>query len=70
MLADGFVLQVANPKALLFFTALLPQFIDPVASVAGQMAALAVTSVVIEFCRIAGSLLVTAGVGVAAIRRT
>jgi threonine/homoserine/homoserine lactone efflux protein len=49
---------------------LLPQFIDPVASVAGQMAALAVTSVVIEFCRIAGSLLVTAGVGMAAIRRT
>ncbi len=46
---DGFVLQMSNPKALIFFTALLPQFINPHATVAPQMAILAATSVVSEF---------------------
>jgi homoserine/homoserine lactone efflux protein len=45
----GFVVQAANPKALAFFIALLPQFIDVQASVARQVAILALTSVVIEF---------------------
>jgi urease subunit beta len=43
------VLQVSNPKALLFFTALLPPFIDPGAPVVAEVALLGVTSVVIEF---------------------
>jgi homoserine/homoserine lactone efflux protein len=43
------VLQLANPKALLFFAALLPQFIDPAGAVAWQVAILGVTSVAIEF---------------------
>jgi threonine/homoserine/homoserine lactone efflux protein len=46
---NGFVLQVSNPKALVFFTALLPPFIDPRGSVVAQVAILGVTSVVIEF---------------------
>jgi homoserine/homoserine lactone efflux protein len=46
---NGFVLQAANPKALLFFTALLPQFIDPSGGVAMQVAILGVTSIVVEF---------------------
>lgn len=50
MFADGFILQASNPKAIIFFTALLPQFVDPRAPVAPQMAILAITSVVIEFC--------------------
>ena len=33
MFANGFILQMSNPKALLFFTALLPQFINPHAPV-------------------------------------
>jgi homoserine/homoserine lactone efflux protein len=92
---NGFVLQAANPKALVFFTALLPQFIDPRGGIAVQVTILAVTSVVIEFLvllaygalagrltswaarprsrtlanRVAGSLLITAGVGTAALRR-
>jgi homoserine/homoserine lactone efflux protein len=47
-LARGFVVQAANPKALAFFVALLPQFIDVHAPVAAQVAILALTSVVIE----------------------
>jgi homoserine/homoserine lactone efflux protein len=49
MLLNGFVLQTSNPKALIFFVALLPQFIDRRASVAIQVVILAVTSVTIEF---------------------
>ena len=46
---DGLVLQLANPKALVFFTALLPPFIDPERPVVAQVAILGVTSVVLEF---------------------
>ena len=45
----GVVAQGANPKALLFFTALLPQFVNPAAPLVPQIALLAVTSVLIEF---------------------
>ncbi len=43
-------LQLANPKALLFFLALLPQFIDPAVSVVSQMLILAATSMLPELC--------------------
>jgi len=52
--ARGFALQVANPKALVFFVALLPQFIDTARPVAPQVAILAATSVLIEFVVLAG----------------
>ena len=54
LLTRGFILQAANPKALIFFTALLPQFVDPKASIAMQMAALGITSAVAEFFVLAG----------------
>ncbi len=44
----GFVVQGANPKALVFFTALLPQFINPHAPVAPQILILGLSSVLIE----------------------
>ena len=95
LLTGGFILQMSNPKALVFFSALLPQFVNPHAPVWPQVAILAATSVVIEFVvqvfyasvagratafatkprfvrllnRVSGSLLVAAGLGMAALRR-
>lgn len=46
--ARGVVIQGANPKTLLFFTALLPQFIDPAGPVGTQVMVLGASSVLIE----------------------
>ena len=47
--ANGFILQISKPGLLLFFVAVLPQFILPGRAIAGQVLILAVTSIVIEF---------------------
>jgi threonine/homoserine/homoserine lactone efflux protein len=51
---DGFALQMSNPKAILFFSALLPQFINPHAAVVPQVVILGITSATIEFCILMG----------------
>ncbi len=48
LFAQAFALQVTNPKALLFFTALLPQFLDVSQPLLPQVAILAVTGNLIE----------------------
>jgi homoserine/homoserine lactone efflux protein len=93
---DGFLLQAANPKALLFFIAILPQFINAHRNVALQIFILGASSIIVEFIilftygqlagralatarsprfekltnRVAGSLLVGAGIGLARLRFT
>jgi len=68
-LLRGFVVQAANPKALAFFIALLPQFIDAQASVSEQVAILAITSVLIEICVLAFYARVATRAGAYAGRR-
>jgi threonine/homoserine/homoserine lactone efflux protein len=61
---DGFMVQIANPKAVLFFTAVLPPFIDVERAVAPQLALLAVAMIAMD------ALAMTAyGLGGAALSR-
>ncbi len=53
-LRDAVIVQLANPKALLFFAALLPQFIDPAGNVPLQLAILGLTTLVTELIVLAG----------------
>jgi threonine/homoserine/homoserine lactone efflux protein len=46
--ANGTVVQLSNPKALIFFTAILPQFIDPRGDVLLQIAILGVAGLAVE----------------------
>jgi homoserine/homoserine lactone efflux protein len=54
LLVRGFAVQAANPKALVFFTALLPQFINPVAPAIFQLLILGISSLVVEFLILGG----------------
>ena len=66
ILRNGFLLQAANPKALLFFNAILPQFTDAHGNVALQVFILGVSSILVEFAilftygQLAGRVLSTA----------
>jgi threonine/homoserine/homoserine lactone efflux protein len=44
-LIDGFMVQIANPKAILFFTAVLPPFLDVSRPAAPQLALFAVATI-------------------------
>ena len=46
---QGWLVGASNPKALLFFSAFFPQFIDPAIGWVPQFAVLATTFVTIEF---------------------
>ncbi len=65
----GFVVQGANPKALVFFMALLPQFIDPTGAIATQLVILGATSALIELIALSTYALVAIRTGEIAGRR-
>lgn len=44
-LVDGFMVQIANPKAVLFFTAVLPPFLDPNRPLVPQLALFAAATI-------------------------
>lgn len=52
--SSGFVTQVANPKAIVFFVAILPQFVDPHGNVPLQLVILALASLAIELLVLSG----------------
>jgi hypothetical protein len=55
--------QAANPKALVFFVALLPQFVNPESLVGLQILILGVSSVLIEFFVLGAYVLLVARAG-------
>nr|WP_312444922.1 LysE family translocator [Brevundimonas naejangsanensis] len=63
-LIDGFMVQIANPKAILFFTAVLPPFLDISRPLAPQLALFAVTTVGMDALSMSGY-----GLGGAALAR-
>ena len=65
ILLDGFLLQASNPKALVFFSAIVPQFLDARRPVTGQLLILGATGFVIELTTLT---LYSRGAGEAAAR--
>jgi homoserine/homoserine lactone efflux protein len=45
---NGTIVQLSNPKALIFFTAILPQFVDPRTNVLIQLAVLGIAGLAVE----------------------
>jgi len=65
----GFVTQGANPNLLVYFSAILPQFIDPEQRVAPQVGLLALSSFAIEFSVLSAYALLSGRAGIAAAPR-
>jgi homoserine/homoserine lactone efflux protein len=49
LFSEGLVTQLSNPKALVFFSALLPQFVSSAGGVLKQFTVLGIVSLAIEF---------------------
>lgn len=51
---DGFAVQLSNPKAIVFFTAVLPPFVDPLRPAAPQLALLGATMIAMDGVAMSG----------------
>ncbi|MCV0425807.1 MAG: LysE family translocator [Roseibium sp.] len=49
LFASGFLVAIGNPKALVFFTAFFPQFLDPSTNLAKQLLAMCPTMAALDF---------------------
>lgn len=49
LFAKGFVIEFANPKALLYFAAILPQFVDTTAPILPQILLMGLTTILLDF---------------------
>jgi threonine/homoserine/homoserine lactone efflux protein len=49
LFSEGMITQLCNPKAIVFFSALLPQFVSPGGRVVEQFMILGIISIVVEF---------------------
>ena len=63
--AQGLVTNLLNPKAVLFFASILPQFVDPAAAPAPQVLALGVADVLVGVAVWAVWIALTGGLAVA-----
>jgi len=54
LIARGFLVNISNPKAMVFILAILPQFIDPQAPLFAQYLTIAATMVVVDMIVMAG----------------
>jgi homoserine/homoserine lactone efflux protein len=54
LVARGFLVNISNPKALVFMLAILPQFIDPNAPLLAQYLTITVTMVAVDLTVMAG----------------
>ncbi len=48
LFTQGFIIEFANPKALLYFAAILPQFIDPALPVLMQLIIMGITTLAMD----------------------
>ncbi|WP_295813399.1 LysE family translocator [uncultured Nitratireductor sp.] len=60
---QGFLVSMGNPKQLLFFGALLPQFIDPAANHAAQIAAMGGTALLFSAVSDGGYAVASGNIG-------
>lgn len=51
---DGFAVQLSNPKAIIFFTAVLPPFFDPARPAVPQLALLGATMILMDSIAMSG----------------
>lgn len=66
---QGLLIQITNPKALLFVSALLPQFIEPQRPVLPQLIVFMITTIVVDLV-VLSSYAYLAGRGIQSIRRS